>query len=67
MRDFCICVLSFCIIVLTIGHCIQEYNIADMKQTLKRVEYGYQAVVAENEQLRRINEQNLRLMAEGGW
>ena len=67
MRDFCIIILSFCILVLTIGHCIQEYDIANMKQTLKRVERGYNEVLEANEQLERINNQNLRLMSEGGW
>lgn len=67
MRDICIIVLSLCILVLTIGHCIQEYDIANMKQTLKRIEHGYNEVLAENEQLERINNQNIRLMTEGGW
>ena len=67
MRDLVIVLLTICCLVLTIGHCIQEYDIANMKQTLKRVERGYNEVLAENKQLERVNSQNLRLMSEGGW
>jgi hypothetical protein len=67
MRDFCICILSFCILVLTIGHCIQNVKIANLERQLKRIEYEYDAVLTENEKMERMNDQMLRLMAEGGW
>lgn len=67
MRDFCICMLAFCILVLTIGHCIQEVTIANLRQTVKRIEYEYDAVLAENQKVGRMNDQILRLMTEGGW
>ena len=67
MRNLIIILLSACCLILSIGHMIQEYDIANMKQTLKRIENGYNAVLAENRKLERMNEQNLRLLAEGGW
>ena len=67
MRDFCICILSFCIIVLTIGHCIQDVKITNLERQLKRIERGYDAVIAENEKLVRMNDQTLRILAEGEW
>ena len=67
MRDFCICMLAFCVLVLTIGHCIQEVTIANLRQTVKRIEYEYDAVLAESQKMGRMNDQMLRLMAEGGW
>lgn len=67
MRDFCICILAFCILVLTIGHCLQQVRIANLEQSLKRVEQGYNAVHAENQKMERMNDQMLRLMTEGGW
>lgn len=67
MRDFCICMLAFCVLVLTIGHCIQEVTIANLRQSVKRIEQGYEEVLAENQRMGRMNDQMLRLMAEGGW
>lgn len=67
MRDFCICMLSFCILVLTIGHCIQEVMIVNLRQSVKRIEQGYEEVLAENQKMERMNDQVLRLMTEGGW
>ena len=67
MRDFCICMLAFCILVLTIGHCIQEVTIANLRQTVKHIEQGYEEVLAENQKMERMNDQMLRLMTEGGW
>lgn len=67
MRDFCICIMAFCILVLTIGHCLQSVEIANLRQTVKRIELEYEAVLTENEKMDRMNDQMLRLMAEGGW
>ncbi len=67
MRDFCICMLTFCILVLTIGHCIQSVEIANLRQSLKRIELEYEAVLAENQKMGRMNDQMLWLMSEGGW
>ena len=67
MRDFCICMLAFCVLVLAIGHCIQSVEITNLRQSIKHTEQGYQAVIEENKKLQRINEQNLQLIAEGGW
>ena len=67
MRDFCICIMAFCILVLTIGHCIQEVKIANLEHQLKRIEYEYDAVLAENQKMERMNDQTLWLMSEGSW
>lgn len=68
MRDLVIVLLlSIGILVLSIGHCMQEMKITNLERQSSRIEQGYQAVIAENQQLQRINEQNLLLLSEGGW
>lgn len=68
MRDLVIVLLlSIGILVLSIGHCMQEMKITNLERQVRRIEQGYQAVIAENQRLQRINEQNLLLLSEGGW
>lgn len=67
MRDLVIALLSIDILVLSIGHYIQEMEITNLERQTRRIEQAYQAVIAENQQLQRINEQNLLLLSEGGW
>lgn len=67
MRDLCIFVLALCIMALTAGHCMQEVKIANLEQSLKRIEQGYNAVLAENQKMERMNDQILQLMSKGGW
>lgn len=67
MRDLTVVLLSVSILVLTIGHYMQEVKITNLERQSSRIEQAYQAVIAENQQLQRINEQNLLLLSEGGW
>ena len=67
MRDLTVVLLSVSILVLTIGHYMQEVKITNLERQSSRIEQTYQAVIAENQQLQRINEQNLLLLSEGGW
>ena len=67
MRDLTIVLLSIGILVLSIGHCLQEARIRNLEQTIKHVEQGYNAVLAENQKMERMSEQCLILMTEGGW
>ena len=68
MRALTIVLLSVSILVLTIGHYMQEMKITNLERQSSRIEQAYQAVIAENQQLQRINEQNLLLLSEeGGW
>ena len=67
MRDLTIVLLSVSILVLTIGHYMQEVKITNLERQSSRIEQAYQAVIAENQQLQRINEQNLLLLSKGGW
>ena len=64
MRDF---LLAVGILVLSIGHCILDVKVKNLEQQLKRIEQGYEAVLAENQKMERMNDQTLRLMSEGGW
>ena len=66
MRNLDIVILSIDILVLTIGHCIQEVEITNLERQTRRIEQAYQTVIAENQRLQRINEQNLLLLSEGG-
>ena len=67
MRDLTTVLLSVSILVLTIGHYMQEMKITNLERQSSRIEQTYQAVIAENQQLQRINEQNLLLLSKGGW
>lgn len=67
MRDLTIVLLSVSILVLTIGHYMQEMKITNLERQSSRIEQTYQAVIAENQQSQRINEQNLLLLSKGGW
>lgn len=67
MRDLTIVLLSVSILALTIGHYMQEMKITNLERQSSRIEQAYQAVIAENQQLQRINEQNLLLLSKGGW
>ena len=67
MRDLTVVLLSVSILVLTIGHYMQEVKITNLERQSSRIEQAYQAVIAENQQLQRISEQNLLLLSEGGW
>ena len=42
-------------------------GITNLERQQLRIEQEYQAVITENHELVRMNEMNLRLMAEGGW
>ena len=67
MRDLTVALLSVSILVLTIGHYMQEVKITNLERQSSRIEQAYQAVIAENQQLQRISEQNLLLLSKGGW
>ena len=59
--------LSLCIIGLCFAVTLLGLRVVNVERQLNRIEMDYQAIAVQNEQLRRINEQNLRLMTEGGW
>lgn len=67
MRDLAIVLLSIGILVLSVGHYMQEMKITNLERQSRRIEQAYQAVIAEHQRLQRINEQNLLLLSEGGW
>jgi len=67
MRDFVIAFMTLIIVLLGIKIIMVDVRVRNIEQTAKRCETGYQAVVDENKKLQRINEQNLRIMAEGGF
>lgn len=67
MRDLTIVLLSVSMLVLSVGHCMQEMRITNLERQASRIEQAYQAVIAENQRLQRINEQNLLLLSKGGW
>lgn len=45
---------------------MQEVKITNLERQLKRIEYEYDAVLAENEKMVRLNDQTLQLVI-GGW
>ena len=64
---YLVTVLSAWVIVVTIALAYTEVRVTNLEKQLIRVERGYNEVLAANEQLERINNQNIRLMTEGGW
>lgn len=64
---YLVTVLSAWIIVVTIALVYTEARVTNLERQLVRVERGYNEVLEANEQLERINNQNLRLISEGGW
>lgn len=67
MRDLTIVLLSVSMLVLLVGHYMQEMRITNLERQASRIEQAYQTVIAENQRLQRINEQNLLLLSKGGW
>lgn len=67
MKYFLNGVLTGLLLILLCVICSMNHRITNLERQLVRVERGYNEVLEANEQLERINEQNLRLMAEGGW
>lgn len=42
-------------------------RVINLEKQQLRIEQEYQRVITQNEQLKRINEQNIRLLSQGGW
>lgn len=67
MKDWIIGLLLI-IVAALIGTAVNyDMRITNLEKQQLRIEQEYQAVVTENRKLVRMNEMNLRLMAEGGW
>lgn len=67
MRDFIIALMTLIIVILGTKIITMDVRVRNVEQAIKRCEAGYQVVVDENKKLQRINEQNFRIMAEGGF
>lgn len=44
-----------------------DYKVTNLERQLMRIEQQYDAVLAENEKLVRMNNQTLLLLTQGGW
>ena len=64
---YLVTILLAWVIVVTIALAYTEARVTNLERQLVRVERGYNEVLEANAQLERINNQNLRLMSEGGW
>lgn len=67
MRDFIIVILSIIVIALGVKVACTDLRIQNIEIAIENTEEKYWVVIAENEQLRRINDQNIRLLTKGGW
>lgn len=54
-------------VMLFIWHCRLAIRVTNLEKQQLRIEQEYQRVITQNEQLKRINNQDIRLLAEGGW
>lgn len=59
--------LTGAMLSLLIWQCMSNVKITNLERQQLRIEQEYQRVITQNEQLKRINEQNIRLLSEGGW
>lgn len=61
--------ISACLFMLavTIGLCICKIQITNLEKQQLRIEQEYQRVITQNERLKRINNQNIQLLSQGGW
>ena len=54
-------------VMLLIWHCGLAIRVTNLEKQQLRIEQEYQRVITQNEQLKRVNNQDIRLLAEGGW
>lgn len=64
---YLVTILLAWVMIVTISLIYTEVRVTNLERQLVRIERGYNEVLEANEQLERVNNQNLRLMAEGGW
>lgn len=67
IKDWLIGILSIIVVALVVTSVQQDRRITNLERQQLRIEQEYQYVITQNEQLKRINEQNLRLLSQGGW
>lgn len=66
-RNIVLVVLSIFVVGLVVTSIHQDRRITNLERQAMRIETDYNRVVREADQLKRINETNLHLMAQGGW
>ena len=59
--------LASAVFILFIMLCVLETRVVNLGKQQMRIEESYQLMVRENRKLIRMNEQNLRLLSQGGW
>lgn len=68
MKHIHLIIVLFLIVIFLSGGLIRvSHRVTNLERQQLRIEQEYQRVITQNEQLKRINDQNLRLMTEGGW
>lgn len=53
--------------ILTVWLAIQSSDIRNLERKYCKIKHTCDIIIKENQQLQRINNQNLRILAEGGW
>lgn len=66
-RDVLLAIVVVFVFGLAVTAIYQDRRITNLEKQLMRVETDYNRVVREAEQLKRMNETSLWLMAQGGW
>lgn len=64
---YLVSILIAAIFCMFIRQCFIVNRLANTERQLIRIEQRYQAVLAENEKLVRMNNQALHLLANGSW
>lgn len=64
---YIVSILAGIVVMLFVWHCRLVMQVTNLERQQLRIEQEYQAVITENNKLVRLNETNLRLLAQGGW
>ena len=67
IKDWLIGILTIVTVALVVTSVQQDIRITNLERQQLRIEQEYNAVLAENEKLVRMNNQTLLLLTQGGW
>ena len=64
---YLVTVLLAWVIVVTVALTYTEVRVTNLERQLTRIERDYNSVIEYNQRLEHVNDQNLKLLSEGGW
>lgn len=64
---YVVSILTGIVVMLLIWHWGLVIQVTNLEKQQLRIEQENERIIKQNEQLKRINDQNLMLLAQGGW